>query len=260
MKILKKTAHIGEWFPEGLVRLEYQSSHDGFRDRVLILPGDDPAFWIVVLHGHGSHGDQLYTREDIRQTWLEPLIATGAGIITPNLRDNAWMNPAAAFDMHEIIDYLRNEYGLKKTLFCSGSMGGTGNLIYSMLFPEDVDAVIVRGAATDLKSYHQWCLMQKKPILHEIAEAIDIAYTEDELEKHSTLCHAEKLDMPIYFIHGGSDETIPVEQARRLAEKLHDKADFFYEEIPGGNHDSPLYEDKGLNRMMEKIKSLAAGY
>ena len=253
MKILNKSTQSGEYFPKGLIRLEYQSSYDTLKDWALILPGNNPEFWIIVLHGHGSHGDQLYTRQDVRESWLEPLRASGAGIISPNLRDNAWMNPAAAFDMHELIDYLRNEYALKKTLFCSGSMGGTGNLIYSILYPEDVDAVIARGAATDLKSYRKWCLEQDKPVIREIAEAISTAYKEDELEKHSTLLNAEKLNMPVYFIHGGSDEIIPVKQARILAEKLSDKVDFFYKEIPCGSHDSPLCETDSLNKIMEII-------
>ena len=253
MKMLNQSTQSGEYFPKGLLRLEYQSSYDNFKDWALILQGNNPELWIIVLHGHGSHGDQLYTRQDVRESWLEPLRKTGGGIITPNLRDNAWMNPAASYDMHELINYLRNEYGLKKTLFYSGSMGGTGNLIYSILYPEDVDAVVSLGAATDLKSYRKWCLEQDKPVVREIAEAISIAYKEDELEKHSTLLNAEKLNMPVYFIHGGADEIIPVEQAVMLAEKLQGKADFFYEEIPGGNHDSPLYEIKNLNKIIEMI-------
>lgn len=91
------------------------------------------------------------------------------------------------------------------------------------------------------------------PIIHEIAEAISTSYKEDELEKHSTLLNAEKLTMPVYFIHGGADETIPVGQARMLAEKLRSKADFFYDEIPGGNHDSPLYENKSLAKISSLI-------
>ena len=254
MKIIRYANACGEFFPESLKRLDYSSSLDGVEDYAYILPGDNPEFWIVVLHGHGSHGDQLYTRKDVRECWLEPLRATGGGIITPNLRDNAWMNPAAVSDLHELINFLREEYGLKKTLFCSGSMGGTGNMIYSVLHPEDVDAVIARGAATDLKSYLEWCLKQKKTVVREIAEAINTAYKEDELEKHSTLLNAEKLTMPVYFIHGGADEIIPAEQARILAEKLRNKADFFYKEIPNGNHDSPLYEIESLNKIMEIIQ------
>lgn len=253
MKNIRRCDASGDFFPEGLKRLDYRSSVDGLEDYAYILPGNNAGFWIVVLHGHGARGDQLYTRKDVRENWLEPLRATGGGIITPNLRGNAWMNPAAAFDMHDLINYLRKEYGLKKTLFCSGSMGGTGNLIYSILHPEDVDAVIARGAATDLKSYLKWCLTQEKPIVQEIAKAISSAYKEDDLEKHSTLLNAEKLDMPIYFIHGGADEIIPVEQARMLAERLRSKTGFFYKEIPNGNHDSPLYETDNLSKIMEMI-------
>lgn len=253
MKILNKTPQAGEHFPDGLLKLEYQSSYDSFRDWALLLPGRNPEFWIVVLHGHGSHGDQLYVRQDVRENWLKPFRETGAGIITPNLRNNAWMNPAAAADMHDLLNYLRKEYGLKKTLFCSGSMGGTGNLIYAVLHPEDVNAVIARGAATDLKSYRQWCLKQEILVVREIAEAINTAYKADELESHSTLANAEKLTMPVYFIHGGADEIIPVEQARMLEEKLRDKNDFFYREIPGGDHDSPLCETDSLPKIMEII-------
>ena len=254
MKILQKSSVCGEHFLEGLIKLEYQSSYDGFRDWALLHPGINPKFWIIVLHGHGSHGDQLYTRKDVRDSWLEPLRATGAGILSPNLRNNAWMSPAAAEDLHGLINYLRTEYGLQKTLFCSGSMGGTGNLIYAVLHPEDVNAVISRGAATDLESYYEWCIKQEHPIIQEIAQAIKSSYkTQDELRKHSTLRHAERLNMPVYFAHGGADQTIPVEQARTLAEKLKGKADFFFQEIPGGNHDSPLYETESLKKIMELI-------
>lgn len=123
MKNLRLSNTCGESFPKSLRRLEYCSSLDGIKDYAYILPGENPEFWIIVLHGHGSHGDQLYTRKDVRECWLEPLRKTGGGIITPNLRDNAWMNPAAASDLHELINFLRKEYGLNKTLFCSGSMG-----------------------------------------------------------------------------------------------------------------------------------------
>ena len=253
MKILHKSKKIEGPFPEDLIKLEYQSAYDDRKDWALLLPGENPEFWIVVLHGHGSHGDQLYTRKDVRKAWLEPLRATGAGIITPNLRDNAWMNPAAAFDMHELIDYLRENYGLKKTLFYSGSMGGTGNLIYSVLYPDDVNAVVALGAATDLKSYVQWCSTQKTPVVREIAKAISTAYKEDEFDKHSTLLNADKLTMPVYFVHGGADPTIPVKQAQLLAHKLQHKTDFFYKEIEGGNHDSPLYEIQNPDQKMKQF-------
>ena len=46
--------------------------------------------------------------------------------------------------------------------------------------------------------------------------------------------------MPVWLYHGGADRTIPVSEARALAEILAGKEDFHYHEIAGGNHDSPL--------------------
>ncbi len=251
MKILNKVPQNGNGFPDGVLKLDYQSSYDGLADWALILPGKNPDFWIISLHGHGSHGDQLYTRRDIRETWLPAFRGTGAGILTPNLRDNAWMNPAAVSDLHELLDYLRQEYGLRKTLFYSGSMGGTGNLIYAVRHPEDVDAVVSLGAASDLTSYLEWCLRQEKPVLREIAAAISSAYTQEDLKKHSALLNADRLTMPVYFVHGGADAIIPVEQAEMLRDKLRDKPNFIYRQIPGGNHDSPLYDLNGMQTVTE---------
>lgn len=47
--------------------------------------------------------------------------------------------------------------------------------------------------------------------------------------------------------------TIPVGQARALAGALSGKKDFFYQEITGGNHDSPLFEKTGFKNVMGRI-------
>ena len=248
MKVISYEKACGEHFPEGLMRLDYESNWDGLKDWALILPGRNKALWIVDIHGHGSQGDQLFVREDIRESWLPPFLESGAGILCVNLRDNAWMGPAAAFDMHDLLRYMRAEHGLGKTIFCSGSMGGTSNLIYAVLHPEDVNGLVVRGGATDLASYYRWCRTQQAPIIHELADAIKTAYggTPDEKPeiylKHSALANADKLTAPLFFLHGGADELIPVDQARALAEKLKHLKTFHYIEIPGGGHDSPLAE------------------
>jgi len=176
-----------------------------------------------------------------------------------NLRGNAWMCPAAAADLHAVLDFLRAEYGMQKTVFCSGSMGGTSNLIYGVLHPADVHGIVARGAATDLGLYYRWCTTQTRPILREIADAIRTAYGADPdqapeiYRRHSVQANAERLGMPVYLAHGSSDETIPVEQAWSLAEKLRNKNDFFYHELPGGNHDSPLHDTQALSWVLQRI-------
>ncbi|MFA6100692.1 MAG: alpha/beta hydrolase [Victivallaceae bacterium] len=259
MKIIDYQKAAGEYLPEGTGRLNYISDADEHADWALALPGENPELWIVVIHGHGSHGDQLYARQDIRELWLPVFRQTGAGILTVNLRDNAWMGPAAVADMHDLIEWLRREYGMKKTIFASGSMGGTSNLIYAVLHPEDVSGVVARGAATDLASYYNWCVRQQMPIIQEIGEAIRIAYggtpeQKPELyRRHSALANAARLKMPVFFAHGGADQLIPVEQARALADKLAGQKNFSYFEIPGGNHDSPLTESISFPKIISMI-------
>ncbi len=259
MKIITYRKATGKYFPEGTMRLDYSSSVDGAADWALALPGRNSALWIVIIHGHGSHGDQIFTRCDIRNSWLPVFLETGAGILSVNLRDNAWMGPAASTDMHGLIDWLRSKYGMQKTIFASGSMGGTSNLIYAVLHPEDVDGVVARGAATDLASYYNWCIGQDMPIIQEIAEAIRISYggtpeQQPELyRRHSALANADRLTMPVFFSHGGADELIPVEQARALAAKMTGRKNFHYFEIPGGNHDSPLTESNSFPKIISMI-------
>jgi pimeloyl-ACP methyl ester carboxylesterase len=162
--------------------------------------------------------------------------------------------------MHDLANYLRTSHGMKKTIFCSGSMGGTSNLTYAVLYPEDVSGLVIRGAATDLASYYRWCKTQQKPIIYEIADAIRISYggtpeeKPDLYRKHSALANADKLTMPLFLIHGGADEIIPVEQARALADKMKNSPNFSYTEIPGGNHDSPLSETESFPAIVKMQK------
>ena len=261
MKVLSINPVNGEYFPPGLKRINYQSAVDGFEDWALLLPGKNPSAWIIVLHGHGSTGDQLFARQDIREAWLPKFLDSGAGILTVNLRGNAWMSPAAAADLQELLQWMRLEHGLEKTLFYSGSMGGTSNLIYAILHPEDVNAVVALGAATDLAPYYFWCLEQPLEIVRQIASAIKEAYGGDPssqkvlFQHHSVLQNAARLTMPIYFAHGESDVLMSVEQARNLARAMQHQKYCCYHEIPGGNHDSPLWDESAWEFAKAELES-----
>lgn len=245
--------------PAGLLSLSYASRVDGFRDRALLLPGADPSLWIVMVHGHGSHENQLYVRPDINSRWLPAFRAAGAGVLTPNLRDNAWMSPAAAADLHDLIALLRARHGARRVVLFSGSMGGTGNLIYAMLHPTDVQAVGALGAIADLATYHGWCASSALPIAREIGAAIEQAYggppasLPDLYERHSVLAHAERLTMPVFLAHGEADALMPVGQSRALAAALAARPSFAYREVPGGNHDSPLWDTEALSWLLARL-------
>ena len=254
-------AHGKNNFPPGLLEMRYASTATGAEhtDRAFIKPSAGGDIWVIFIHGHGALGDQLFTRDDIRRLWLPEFLTAGVGILAPDLRRNAWMSPAAADDLHWFISYIRKQYGARRTLFFSGSMGGTSNLIYSILYPEDVTAAVALGAASDLASYHTWCRKHNQGIIKEIADAIECAYggTPDEIpgiyRRHSALINARRLAMPVFLAHGENDSTIPVEEARRLAGAMKGASTFRYEEITGGEHDSPLARIDAFAWAMDRI-------
>lgn len=78
-------------------RVDYASPVDNAPDWYLQHDGAPNRPCVVMLHGHGAHGDQLLTRPDLAR-WLPELAALQISLLLPNLRDNAWMSPAAAAD------------------------------------------------------------------------------------------------------------------------------------------------------------------
>lgn len=247
------TGQVESHWP-AIQRMDYHSAVDGQHDWALWM--DRTALsatpsqsgkpsqlrrCVINLHGHGSTGDQLYTRPDVRAMWLPALLEAGVSILTPNLRGNAWMGPAALVDLHSLIAHLRSRYAIDQFILASGSMGGTGSLIYASQHPEDIAGVLALCPATDLPGYHQWCGPQEKPTLQQIRTAISDSYGQDDkaMAKHSTIRNVRQLTMPVVVVHGDGDKIIPVEQSRELAKALKNKADFLYIEQPGGHHDSP---------------------
>ncbi|MBN2451694.1 MAG: prolyl oligopeptidase family serine peptidase [Lentisphaeria bacterium] len=236
-------------FPEGVQRIEYRSAADGHRDWALCLPPASGGLWVVKIHGHGSHGDQLFTRPDIRQSWLPLFTKHGLGILSPNLRDNAWMSPAAARDLQGLLAHVRQRCKAQRFILASGSMGGTSNLIYAVLHPEDVAGVVALCPATDLTTYHAWCRHRNEGTLKAIADAIETAYggppgtagpQAESYTSHSAVQNVARLTMPTYIVHGTRDPLIPVSQPRRLMAAVGKAAHVVYVEIPDGHHDAPL--------------------
>src|SRR3990170_997644 len=82
-------------------RIDYVSAHDGVAD------------WALMLHGDRSTGDQLLTRPDLRGVWLPAFEAANLNILCPHLRGDAWMGPAAAADLRDLIAMLRQRHGAK---------------------------------------------------------------------------------------------------------------------------------------------------
>jgi pimeloyl-ACP methyl ester carboxylesterase len=249
IEILSQTPVTASEFPRGVIRLAFRSNIDGAEDWALLWPPERGGHWCVVIHGYGSHGDQIFVREDIRRDWLQRFRDRGMGILAPNHRNNGWMGPRAAADLHALLGFVRREFGGKRFTFISGSMGGSCNLIYAVLYPRDVAAVVALCPVTDLGPFYSWRDANVPPAsvagsLADIRAQYDGSPAErpDIYRRHSPLKNAARLTMPLYLCHGDADAIVPVEESRALAAVCKNPR-FRYRELPGGHHDSPLAPD-----------------
>lgn len=260
MKEVSKKGWVHPASPGGVDEIHYESGVDGVSDRALVRrPVAGERRWIVYLHGHGSSGDQLYTRGDIRREWLARFREFGLGILSPDLRGNAWMCPEAVEDLHVLLNWLRAEYGACDFYFAGGSMGGSGTLIYATRRPEDVAAAAALCAVSDLREYEGWCARRPEGVRGEIRSAIHAAYGGSPAEapgryaEHVVLEHAAALTMPLYLAHATGDTVIPVHHSRRLRAALKEPFRGAYCEIEGGDHDSPLHHGGLFDWLADRI-------
>ncbi len=250
--------------PSGITCLTYTSVVDGLDDWTLVRKPREGRTWVVHLHGHGSTGDQVYTRPDIRKHWLAHYLKLGLGVLSPNLRGNAWMCPEAVADLHALLDLVRREYGAQDFCFLSGSMGATGNLSYATSHPEDVSMVAALCPVTDLPAYHEWCGSHPGGVRDEIRTAIESAYggrpdqVPGRYAGRRVARHADRLSMPLLLAHATADGVVPVEQSRELWQRLSGKPQATYLEIEGGDHDSPLHGGGMLEWLDEQLQRLSS--
>lgn len=244
-KVINPAANFS-WAVPGLLRMEYAGGHDGQEDECFLRPPARGSDWVVYLHGHSSKGDQLFTRADVRALWWPEIEKRGLGILSPTLRGNAWMGPAAAADLHDLLAEIRARYAARRFIFIGGSMGGTSCLIYAALHPADVAAVSAVCPGADLATYYPFLRRQNTGVYKEIADAIRDSYGGEPGEraalyaKHSAVANSKALTMPVFVAAATGDAIIPVDQARALASGMGDAMTFTYREQAGGDHESPL--------------------
>ena len=173
------------------------------------------------------------------------------------------MSPSAAFDLHELTEFLRAEFKMKTMVLTGGSMGGTGGLIYCVLHPEDLDGAVIFGGSADIFAYYEFVMSrQSDPLFQEILSAMTQSYggtpetIPDVYARHCAARNADKLTMPLHAAHGEADPVIPAAQIRCLAEKMKGKANFRYHEIPGGDHDSPIFDKSGFEFIYDQTLGL----
>jgi len=237
----------GEVFPQGTVRLSYASGVDGREDWTLFRPGDPSKPVLVYLHGSFSTGDQLFTRQDIRDHFLPVFLREGLGLLTPNLRGTTYMCPKTVVDTADLLDEVERRFAPRAGfLFLGGSGGASSAQVFALRHPERARGLIALGAC-DLVDRLNFARQSDQPVLQDLARAIITAYggTPEKIpevyEAHSVIAHADRLTMPFLLASGECDALIPVDKVREEAAALQHQPRFTYWEVKGGDHDAPLF-------------------
>jgi dipeptidyl aminopeptidase/acylaminoacyl peptidase len=221
------------------------------QEYLLEAPRAIPAGGILIyLHGATNHLDQGMNEEifggafKFLKSWAK---SRNFVYVCPEYRGDSWMNDAAQQDIALLLSLLREEFFAHRIIIVGGSMGGTSALIFAARWPGLLKGVIALCPATDMAVlYRVW--ENGSGIQPDLARGIKSAYGGDPgdmPEKYralSSINSVEKLArVPLYLIHGDADALISVEHSRNLIGKLvlHN-ADFQFEIIPGGDHDSPV--------------------
>ena len=238
-------------------KIEYD--FEGIKDYCYVEKGESDNY-IVNFHGHGSHADQLYTREDIFKCWYPAIKEHGLGIINLEIMGNSWMNLPALTISKSIIDFLKKHLNINKLIFCGGSMGGTSALIYTIHHPNDVDGLITNCPCCNMDNYYYFLEKGNLPIHKEIFDTIKSKYQGNPnntviYSQNSGNEHTERLTMPMYLCHGDTDDIIPCSYSLKLIDKMKELTNFNYKIIQGGDHDAPLYLfPEEITWICEKVK------
>lgn len=217
----------------------FTSSVDGLEENYYLHDAGSNTACLVWLHGHGSLGDQPFTRKDVNELLVPMVKMYDLSLFSPDLRGNAWMSPAAVTDLRDMLQLLKKEYGFSRFLFLCGSMGGTGALIFASQYPELVDGIGIMGGATDIARYRKYCAGRENKTSREIYQAITENYSPEDFEKHNVCSNFANLKMPLCFYHGADDTVMPVSEMLELEKRMADFTSSEFKIVPG-THDAPL--------------------
>ena len=234
-------------YPQRAMRIAFRSGFDGTTDWALHVPGDANRSMVVYLHGSFSNADQILTRPDVRDHWLPRIVGAGHPLLSINMRNTSYMNPAATRDLHDLIAHCRAKGYARKVVLLGGSGGASSAMAYACVHPATIDGVVAMGMC-DIFARLDFAEKSPMPLLQELARVTYQGYGGSPADnpapyrERSVLLNAAKLmSLPIILAMGEEDMLIPVAETRRIAEALKGNPRFRYVEIPGGGHDAPLW-------------------
>jgi predicted peptidase len=235
-----------------------RAAETGFLHRTVTLDGTTykyqvyvPPQWsaerawpvILFLHGSGERGDdgKKQTTTGLPAAIVRHPDRFPAVVVMPQCREKAhWNQPAMeAQALRALDDSIRAFHGDPRRLYLTGlSMGGFGtwNIAYRMAS---------RFAAL-------------VPICGAITRRMDFPFqgvtfpAEGHADPYAELAKAIG-KTPTWIFHGAKDDTVPINDSRRMARALEAaKGNVRYSELAGVGHDAwtPAYEDPELARWL----------
>ncbi|MBN1911322.1 MAG: alpha/beta fold hydrolase [Pirellulales bacterium] len=205
--------------------VSFTATYDGSTQRyVRFLPADfNPAQQydlMIALHGHGSDRWQYATatRDECRAI-RDAAANNNMIMICPDYRaTTSWMSPVAEADMVQIIQDLKSQYNIGKTIVTGASMGGAGTLSLTALHPDLVDGACSLNGLANFVGYQS----SYPSILPAIEAAFGGTYAAvpEVWESRSASNAPGSFTMPLSIAAGGQDTIVPPQSVLQLADTV----------------------------------------
>ena len=199
-------------------------SRDGLTLRGWWLEGGDDSPIIVVVHGSGGN------RADPAERMLgiaRDLVSYGYNVLMFDMRGHGESEgehiSAGLYENNDLlgaIDYIRDR-GTENKIGVLGFSMGAAVCLMAAPESEEMDAVVADSAYADIVSIIESEFAERSdlprffiPIILFMTRTIyDIDFTAIKLEEA-----VKEMSAPVFIIHGGQDEMVPVQHAYRLKE------------------------------------------
>jgi predicted peptidase len=220
-----------------------RSPDTGFLNRTIVTPETTyryqvfvPADWnrhskwpvILALHGSGERGEDglLQTDVGLAHAIRKRLQKLDAIVVMPQCRAHkAWTDPDMEEQALATLEQTMKEFrGDPDRVYLTGlSMGGYGSWNLAAKYPEKFAALVIICGGVHGPRDERW---------------LDLPIVKDRSVKDAYAEIASRIGRtPVWVFHGSDDDTVPVEESRRMVEALK-KADanYRYTEYPGVKH------------------------
>jgi predicted GH43/DUF377 family glycosyl hydrolase len=222
---------------------------------VVIYPegfqADKPCDMLIALHGHGSDRWQ-FVKADYDECRASRDAAASRHMIyvSPDYRaKTSWMGPKAEADMVQIIEEMKSQCKIGKTIISGGSMGGSSSLTFAAMHPELIDGVVSMNGTANHLEYENF--------QDAIGESFGGPKSQipQEYKNRSAEYWPERMKMPIAITASGKDTIVPPQSVLRLAgvlKKLQPNVLLIYREE--GGHDTNYNDTKqAFDFVLDKV-------